>query len=218
VIERNNLSESFWQPGEHITLRGVWDKVFWAYPTIVVQDTPDLVVLYMPAGVLGKNTDHRLVPKDFFCPEEINIVDNQWVRTDVLMIIVPNEPFSVYAMWKAGTKDLICWYINLQEPIRRTQIGFDTMDHMLDIVVNPEMTEWNWKDEDEIVEAERLGLYSQEKVRKIWADGENAVNLLISERQSAYKKWETWRRNLEWETPSLSPMWDVGYLKLCDTY
>jgi hypothetical protein len=208
-IESNQMSEKpLGSPGEHATLRGVGDKVFWAYPTIVVQNTHALIALYMPAGVLGKDTDHRPTPQELLSPEKIRIVDCQWDRTDVLMLIVPGEPFSTYVMWKTGTKDLVCWYINLQEPIRRTIIGFDTMDNMLDVVVSPDMAEWKWKDKDEFSEAERVGFYSHEKAREIWANGEKAVNLVTLERQPFYRKWEKWHAKSEWDIPKLSPIWD----------
>ena len=200
--------KSFWLSGENVSLRGVGDKVFWAYPTIVVQDTPDLIALYMPAGVLGKDTDHRPTPQELLSPEKIKIVDCQWDTTDVLMIIVPGEPFSTYAMWKTGTKDLVCWYINLQDPIRRTIIGFDTMDNILDVVVSPDMTKWKWKDDDEFSEAERVGFYSHEQACEIWANGEKAVNLVTLERQPFYRKWENWKAKLEWEIPKLSTIWN----------
>ena len=155
----------FWTPGEQATLRGVGAKIFWAFPTIVVQDSADLVALYLAAGVIGKDTEKRPTPREMFTPEKINIVDYQWNTTDVLMLIVPGEAFSTYVMWKTGTKELVCWYINLQEPIKRTSIGFDTMDHMLDVVLSPDMSEWKWKDEDEFSEAEKIGFYSHQKAR-----------------------------------------------------
>lgn len=197
-----------WQPGDNATLRGVGLKVFWAYPTIVVQDSPDLIALYMPAGVLGKDTDHKPTPKELLAAEKINITDCQWDRTDVLMLIVPGEAFSTYVMWETGTKNLVCWYINLQEPIRRTQIGFDTMDNMLDVVVSPDMSEWKWKDDDEFAEAEQVGFYSHEKARGIWAEGEKAARLLTSERRSFYQQWQKWQANPDWETPKVSPLWN----------
>ena len=197
-----------WQPGNTATLRGVGVKVFWAYLTIVVQDTPDLIVLYMPAGVLGKDTEHKSTPQELLAAEEINIADCQWERTDVLMLIVPCEAFSTYVMWETGTKNLVCWYINLQEPIRRTQIGFDTMDNMLDVVVSPDMSEWKWKDDDEFAEAEQVGFYSHEIAREIWAEGEKAARLLTSERRAFYQQWQNWQAKPEWEIPKLSPLWD----------
>lgn len=197
----------FWSVGEHATLRGIGRQVFWTYPTIVVQDSSDLIVLYLPAGVLGKNTDHRPTPKEVLSAEKINVVDHQWTRTDVLMLIVPEESFSTYIMWETGTKNIDCWYINLQEPIHRTNIGFDTSDNWLDIVINPDMSEWHWKDEDEFTEAQSVGFYSAEKAAEIWAEGEKAVQLITKERRTLYEQWKEWQPNPEWNLPKLSPDW-----------
>ena len=199
---------TFWLPGENATLRGVGRKVIWAYPTIVVQDKDDLIALYLPAGVHGKNTDHRVSVQEYFSSEKIKILNHTWERTDVLMLIVPGESFSTYIMWDTGTKNLDCWYINLQEPIRRTPIGFDTMDHVLDVVVSPDMITWNWKDEDEFTEAKKIGFYSPEQDREIWSEGEKAIRLLTSDRRAFYERWKDWQAKPEWEIPKLSPLWD----------
>ena len=199
---------SFRQAGENATLRGVGVKVFWADPTIVIQDTAELIALYMPAGVLGKDTDHKPTPKELLSAEKINIADCQWERTDVLFLIIPGESFSTYAMWETGTNNLNCWYVNLQEPIKRTPIGFDTMDNMLDVVISPDMSKWRWKDDEEFAEAQKVGFYSSEKAREIWTQGERAVKLVTSERRLMYEKWATWQANPEWSLPKLSPLWD----------
>jgi hypothetical protein len=201
-------SMMFRAPGTEATLRGVGAKVFWAYPTTVVQDAPALLALYLQAGAAGKNTENRPKPQQLLSPREIRVVDWTWDRTDVLMLIVPGEAFSIYLMWGTGTRCLDCWYINLQEPIRRTSIGFDTMDHMLDIVVSPDLSRWTWKDDDEFREAERIGWYSREQACSIRAQGERAVCLLRSERRSFYERWRGWRPNGKWEIPRLSPQWD----------
>ena len=199
---------SFRQAGENAILRGVGKKVLWAFPATVVQDTSDLIVLYMPAGVLGRNVTHKPTTKELLSLTELNIVECTWQRTDVLMLIVPGEAFSTYIMWDTGTKNLDCWYVNLQEPIKRTSIGFDTMDNMLDVVISPDMSDWEWKDDDEFAEAQKIGFYSAETAREIWSEGEKAVRLITSERRSLYEEWEKWQANPKWEIPKLSPLWN----------
>ena len=66
------------------------------------------------------------------------------------------------------------------------------MDNMLDIVVSPDMSTWEWKDKDEFIEAQKAGYYSAEKARAIWAEGERAVGLITAERRSMYEKWAAW--------------------------
>ena len=198
-----------WLHGDSVTLRGVGSKVFWAYPTILVQDTPELIAYYLRAGTMGKNVSHRVSPTEMLDAESIEIVDHQWHRTDVLMLTVPGETFSVYYMWETGTKNLDCIYINLQEPLRRTSIGFDSMDNVLDVVIHPDMDQWRWKDEDEFEEAQSVGVYSPEKARQIRADGEAAIDLVLSRRRGMYEKWKLWEVNPHWEIPALPPFWNI---------
>ncbi len=207
---------SSWLPGDHITLRGVGEKVFWAYPAIAVQDTPEMVAYYLRAGTIGKNTSHRVAPNEMLDAQKIEIVDHEWRRTDVLMLAAPGDPFSVYLMWETGTKILDCIYVNLQEPLRRTRIGFDSMDNMLDVVISPDMDQWRWKDEDEFEEAQRVGVYSPERARQIRADGERAIEMVLSRRRSMYEKWKLWEPNPQWGLPILSPLWDrVNLDEIC---
>jgi hypothetical protein len=44
-----------WEAGAHVVVRNVWHgRVFSAYPFVVVEDTADLVVLFIPAGAVWK--------------------------------------------------------------------------------------------------------------------------------------------------------------------
>ncbi len=199
---------SYWSAGQNVTLRGVGIKVFWAFPTIVVKDESDLIVLYMPAGVLGRNVAHKPTPEELFFLTELKVVEFTWKRTDVLMLIVPGEAFSTYIMWETGTRSIDCWYVNLQEPIKRTCIGFDTLDHTLDVVISPDMSEWKWKDDDELAAAQKVGFYSSAQAREFWTEGEKAVRLITSERRSLYEEWKNWQANPQWKIPKLSPLWD----------
>jgi hypothetical protein len=48
--------------------------------------------------------------------------------------------------------------VNLAAPCRRTAIGFDTVDHILDIEVNDDLSDWSWKNENELAWAVERGL------------------------------------------------------------
>ncbi len=194
-------------PGEIATFRGVGIKIFWAYPTIVVEDSADLIALYLPAGTMGKNVSHRPTTEEMLAPETIEVIDHQWQRTDVLFLIKPEDAFSVYLMWDTETKEFLCYYINLQEPIRRTPIGFDTMDQMLDVIVSPDMSEWRWKDQDELAAAEEAGIYSKEKAQKIRQEAERAIHLVTIEQRSFYEQWRDWKPNSQWGLPRLDTRW-----------
>ncbi len=198
-----------WTPGDAIVLRGIWRHSIWfACPVVVTVDSPDLIALYWRAGTGVKIPGRRCTPKDFLSMEQVYLIDSTWVETDVLALTVPGAAHSVYAMWEAGHASFRCWYVNLQEPLRRTSMGFDTMDHLLDVVVSPDRSEWQWKDEDEFGEAVALGLYSSEEARAIRAEGERALTLLQAKRPPFGDVWRRWLPPEEWAIPSLQAGWD----------
>ena len=58
-------------------------------------------------------------------------------------------------IWRDGA--FAHWYVNFEQPLRRTPVGFDTFDEKLDLIVRPDGT-YVWKDEDELEQAAALGL------------------------------------------------------------
>ncbi|MFD3550387.1 DUF402 domain-containing protein [Streptomyces sp. NPDC058655] len=60
------------------------------------------------------------------------------------------------------------WYVNFEHPTtRRTTAGFDTLDLTVDLVVTPDLTRWEWKDEDEYAHLRRLGVVSDTEYRAV---------------------------------------------------
>lgn len=124
------------------------------------------------------------------------------------MIMHPGEAFSVYAMWQPEKWTLNCWYINLQESYCRTEIGFDTTDNMLDIVISPDMSQWQLKDEDELDEAERGGVYSTAEAEQIRQTGKKAIEILLGERRDFYGQWQHWSPPKDWIILELHSNWN----------
>jgi hypothetical protein len=98
--------------------------------------------------------------------------------------------------------------VNLQEPLRRTRLGFDSMDQLLDLVISPDLSTWHWKDEDEFNEAVALGVYSSEDARAIRAEGEGVIARLQARQSPFYDGWENWCPPAEWGLPPLLDGWD----------
>ena len=197
-----------WKAGDAIVLRGVWrQKLWWACTATIVQDTPQLIAMYWPAGTPNMSPARRPTPHDLLS-DGIRLVPRQWVETDVLMLVTPGSSHAVYAMWEAGGAKLRCWYVDLQEPLRRTKLGFDTMDHLLDIVISADQSTWRWKDEDEFEEAVALGVYSPEEARSIRAEGERALNLFQTGQSPFCDGWERWSPPAKWDIPAMPEGWD----------
>jgi hypothetical protein len=204
-----------WVPGDVIVFRGISQKKIWyALPVFIVQDTPVLIALFWPAGTKGKwrwkSSEGRITPLDVL-QTPLEISDRIWNKTDVLMLITPGAAHAVYVMWEEGQKDILCWYVNLQDPICRTAIGFDTRDQWLDIVVSPDKSSWQWKDEDELDEAVALGLFSKEEAQLIRAEGERVIRLICENKAPFGDGWEKWSPPTNWNIPKLSEEWDIGF-------
>lgn len=96
----------------------------------------------------------------------------------------------------------------MEDPIRRTALGYDYIDQFLDIVVNPDLSEWYWKDDDELKEAVSVGLISSEKAAIMRVEGKQAVEWLISG-TSPFNGWENWQPAPTWSIPALPKGWDM---------
>ncbi len=204
----------YWTAGDQIVLREVWrGKVWSAKPVTVVQDTTHLIALYMATGTCWKQPraldggsvqPHTLLPAG-----EWQLADQTWVGGDALFLITPGAAHAVYVMWAEGHSSLEGWYINLQEPLRRTAIGFDYMDQILDIVVSPDQSEWRWKDEMSFQEAQVLGVISSEKTYEIRSEGERVIKLMRTHKAPFNSGWENWFPPPTWPIPHLLVGWEA---------
>jgi hypothetical protein len=207
--ELTAMRTGYRKPGGPVVYRGVWcRKLWWATVLTAVQDGPELTALYWPAGTPQKLPARPLTPRDLLSREQVELVDRTWVDTDVLLLTAPGAAHAVYAMWEEGQTSLRCWYVDLQAPLRRTTKGFDTRDHLLDIVISPDRSEWRWKDEDEFNEAVAIGVFSPEGARAIREEGERVIELSAAEESPFCDGWETWSPPEGWEIPAFPENWD----------
>ena len=102
------------------------------------------------------------------------------------------------------TDDPMGWYINLQQSLHRTVIGFDFMDQDLDIVVKPDLSAWVWKDEATFARAQELGIFSDQQTCEIRAEGERVIECVRTKASPFNGGWENRSPDPEWPTPSLS--------------
>jgi hypothetical protein len=196
-----------WKAGETIVIRGIWKgDLWWACPQYIVQDTPELIALYWCAGTPVRRWYRRPTVQEVLSSTP-QLIDSEWTETDVLSLITPGESHSIDIMWDSKQHIHRCWYIQLQEPLRRSPIGFDTMDQILDIVISPERREWFWKDEDEFAEAEAIGVYSPDQARAIKAEGERVLQSCLADQPPFCDGWEKWRPPEEWGIPAFPVGW-----------
>ncbi len=200
----------YWSPGAHVVYREVWrGKVWTARPVTVVRDAPDLVVLYLCSGTRWKLPGgSRSQYAQLLLTGEWQLVDVTWMWGDTLFLIRPGEAHAVIVMWRHAPREFRDWYINLQEPLRRTAIGFDFMDQELDIIVKPDLSGWVWKDEESFQNDVEIGLTTPDQARVIRAEAERVLELVRAKASPFSDGWETWHPPAGWPIPSLPEGWD----------
>jgi hypothetical protein len=199
-----------WEPGDPIVIREVWNgQVFEARPASVVADLPLQTTLFVPPFVrCGVAIDDADV--------ELRFPDRPWhlyVRErgnfGVLSFAWPDTPYSVLLL-SGSDGSPQGWYVNLQTPLERTPIGFDTVDHLLDVLIPLDRSSWTWKDEDELAEGVALGLFTEVDAAWLRHWGERAVEHVLLRLPPFDEAWEDWRPDPSWPTPELPPGWGTA--------
>ncbi len=193
-----------WSSGDAALLRFIrYGQVRRATPHVVVEDTADLVALYVPVGTLGKIAVWDGSPIRGQADREWALRDHVWDTYRVLRLIQWGAAHSLELFWEDATDAFAGWYVNIQEPLRRSRLGFDTDDLVLDVWVEPDGT-WRWKDEDELEEAVRLRRFTAGQAASVRAEGERVVEALPWP-----TGWEDWRPDPGWAAPALPDGWDA---------
>lgn len=172
-------------------------------PHVVVEETPELAALYVAPGTRG------LRPRLPFIEDPAQLrtmtwdhVEHVWTGSHCLRLLRPGAAHCLYLFWAERDWAFEGWYVNLQAPFRRSALAFDTRDHALDVVVEPDGS-WRWKDEEHLELAVRIGAFTPDDAAEIRAEGERVL--------AAWPfptGWEGWRPDPEWPIPSLPPDWD----------
>jgi hypothetical protein len=197
-----SLGRVAWQPGERIVRREVWREVPWLVTVVVVvEDTPDLLATYLPEDApfaFPRSADGRPHPwhgKD------------AWEGHGVLMLQRPGEAYAVWHFWDGPERDFAGWYLNLQEPFRRTEIGFDTQDLELDVWI-PEDGPWTFKDEELLPVRVSEGFFSETQVDAIRSLGEAIGNMLDRGDDWWERRWASFAPPGEWRAPRFPDGWE----------
>lgn len=194
------------EPGESVALREVWHGRVWgARPATVVADTPQQTMLFIPAGIRWMAPvvgGRRLkIQQDGY-----ELVELPYDEAHVLSFAWPETPFAVLLFFRPDWSPW-SWYVNLEEPLRKTDVGFDTLDHELDAIVAFDGS-WRWKDEDELEEAIRRGLIAADDEPRLRSDGERAVRRIVEREPPFDREWCDWRPDPTWPVPALPEGWN----------
>jgi hypothetical protein len=127
--------------------------------------------------------------------------EGEWSEYHVLMLTPTGAAHSFWAIWDAAW-EFQEWYVNLQEPLRRTRFGFDTADDVLDLVIEADGS-WRWKDEDELEEAVAVGRFTSAEAAELRREGERALATYEARAWPFDRDWTAWRPGADWPAPAL---------------
>lgn len=182
-----------------------------AWPMTLVRDDDELIAVYLRPGTVFKMAAGTARPGQARAAIAFDgrHYDAIWRNTDALILYRPGDASSVWRYQRADDQTLAMWYINLEEPWTRTEQGFDSRDHGLDVIVAPDLASWSWKDEDEVERDVNAGRLTRTEVDAYRAEGESTARRLIQRAPPFDRDWTLWRPDPAWPVPVLSPTWNV---------
>jgi Protein of unknown function (DUF402) len=187
-----------WSSGDVVALREIWGGRVWkARAWVVVEDTPERLVLWIPKGA------QTMVPDGLPAVP----VGNWRLREgsfglSALRLTRPGASHSILHFFRAPGR-FNAWYVNLERPLMRSSVGFDLIDLFLDISVTRD-GRWRWLDEHELDEAVRAGLIAPDEAGAARAEGQRVL-----EEWPFPTGWEDWRPTPGWKRPLLPDGWAV---------
>jgi predicted RNA-binding protein associated with RNAse of E/G family len=187
VVERRRA-------GEHVLVRQLFlGRVWSATPGVVVRDDDEEVVIRLAP------VTHAVAEGSLFDGWELRERAPRR-RLGIVRVVRSGRAHSIL-VFRDDDGSLQGWYVNLEQPQRRTPRGFDFEDRLLDLFVEPDGS-WRWLDEDELAEAVARGRLSRDEAAQARAEGERVL-----EEWPFPTGWEEFRPDRAWTLPALPPDW-----------
>jgi hypothetical protein len=165
------------------------------YPVRVVEDVGDRLAVFLASGTPISSPKGSWPWSDEGHPWAAR---GRWEGHGVLQMLSAVEPFSAWVFWEGEERSLDCWYINLQEPFRRTRDGIDSQDLELDFVVAPDGS-WRKKDDDLLDVWVEKGRWSADQVAGIREIGVRVETELRAGHRWWDERWASWEPPSHWE-------------------
>jgi hypothetical protein len=193
------------EPGEPVVLRDVWRDAIWAArPAVVVQDEPAQHAFCVFPGTRWKGPAKRDGTTLRLRETGWRLVDRLWAGSTILSFAWPRTPHAVLLYFDQASGDLLHFYVNLQDPLRR--LGSASTRGYPDAVVEPTTRPAGRKDEQ--AEAVDRGLFTPEQAGSFRAEGERAVHRIVNGDPPFDRDWTMWEPEATWPIPRLQGGWD----------
>lgn len=192
-----------WSKGHVITMNSVWEgKLRASWPVRVVLDSPDLLVTYLAPGTQFKHAATALGDFVRMPIGEWQFINVVWTAP-TLTFALPGRPYRLLAFQDETHQGIRQWYANLEKPFVRIPDGYDFEDLFLDVVLTGDLSEYRWKDEDELREATRLGLLTPSDAQEVYKAGEEVIKLARANGSPFSDGWGSWKPDPDWQVPLL---------------
>ncbi|MFC7641420.1 DUF402 domain-containing protein [Streptosporangium lutulentum] len=124
-------------------------------------------------------------------------------RDTIWLAITGRDAFFSVNLYFSPDHSLNRWYVNFQRPYERTPEGIDTFDLALDLVADPDLSQWEWKDEDEYEQSRRMGIITDAEHHGV-QEARDEVVAMIEDRRGVFgADWPNWRADPSWPVPAL---------------
>lgn len=205
------MTPRVWQPGQTAIqrFRRVDGSIGQHHPLRVLADDGETLVGWLPHGtaIVSTRLPDGRDPRDAPLAEMFRLprirVPGRWRGTSTLRVITESDWSSVWWFF-ADSGEFLGWYVNLEIPVGRTELGTDRIDGALDVTVAPDRR-WRWKDEDEAAAAVEAGRLRAEQLATLRAEGERMIALAQAGAFPFDGTWCDFRPDPDWPAPALPP-------------
>lgn len=183
-----------------------------ATPALVVVDESNAIVEWTPAGTRAVCASSRQFPGREHLPRNerklITLETSCWHYASIVsetagLNFVDTRHWSRIALGWSASGEFLGWYVNFQFPMSRTRLGYDSMDLVLDIVVEPDGAAWRWKDESDFEAAIERQILGAELRGPVLDEADRVLGLLHRREGPFDPDWSTWRPPPNWRVPEL---------------
>ena len=149
---------------------------------------PSRTPTFLPVDSEGRRI--RIPTEDW----ELEQVES-WTR-DAVCLATRGRAHSIYVFWRNG--EFEHWYVNFEQPLRRSPVGDDTFDEKLDLIVRAQR-DLSLEGRGRARAGGGLGLVDAAAVR--------AEAARVLEEWPFPTGWEDWRPDPSWPVPQLPEGW-----------
>jgi predicted RNA-binding protein associated with RNAse of E/G family len=203
--------------GDVVALRYITTdrRIEMCWPCRVVVDDDDILALFIKAGSPYKAAPKMTAAEKHAAKRSMLPPDEYVWRHDTLRLMLPGRHHSVFLFWNdaVGERSFSRYFVNMEEPFRRTAVGIDTQDHTLDIDVTPDL-QWSWRDQDELDNHVKYGFYTQALAKAARAEGESVIAAITARTHPCLNGWDRWQPNPAWSVPAFPSGWDSAPVTL----